>query len=243
MGGNRLSLMLFTSVAFNLLALGAAGYAFYRHGDLASLKDRISHSKPANTISDPDEISYMTRETLFEQLPTRGHAVVFLGDSQTANCEWGELFPGAINRGIGGDTSAGLLKRIPAVVGLKPKAVFLMIGANDFARGIRPTETAANVKSTISVIREFSPDTLIYVESLTPTRWNRRNLFASEVNTMLQSLADGKKTFYIDTYAPFLEGDLLNSRYSFDGLHLNGAGFMLWKRLLNPHVSRLIEPD
>jgi len=28
----------------------------------------------------------------------------------------------------------------------------------------------------------------------------------------------------------FLEGEVLNSRYSFDGLHLNGVGFMVWKR-------------
>jgi hypothetical protein len=40
-----------------------------------------------------------------------------------------------------------------------------------------------------------------------------------------------------------LEGEVLNSRYSFDGLHLNGVGFMVWKRLLDPYVSRLAEPD
>jgi len=243
MAENRLSLLLCTSVAVNFLALGSAGYVLHRHGSLASLKDHFSRSHSANTVLTPDDISYMTRETLFEQLPARGHSVVFLGDSQTANCEWNEFFPGAINRGIGGDTSAGLLKRIPAVARLKPKAVFLMIGANDFALRIQPAETAANLKSAVSVIRESSPDTVIYVQGLTPTPWNRRNLFVSDVNTLLQSMADGKKVFYIDTYTPFLEGDVLNSHYSFDGLHLNGAGFIVWKRLLDPFVLSLTESN
>ncbi|MGB7281545.1 MAG: GDSL-type esterase/lipase family protein [Candidatus Acidiferrum sp.] len=240
MAPNKLRLILFTSLTLNLLAVGTAGYELHhRHGALASLKDHLAHLGPSKTPMNPDEVTYLTRETLFEKLPAREHSIVFLGDSQTANGEWGEFFPGAINRGIGGDTSAGLLKRVPVVAALRPEAVFLMIGANDYALKIQPSETVANIKNAVSLIRKSSPDTLVYIQGLTPTWWHRRNLFVSEVNALLKPMADNKKTFYIDTFTPFLKGDLLSSDYSFDGLHLNGPGFIEWKQLLVPYLSRL----
>jgi hypothetical protein len=62
-------------------------------------------------------------------------AVVFLGDSITQG--WNSIariFPDikVVNRGIGGDTTRGVLYRLNAdVLALKPAAVVLLIGIND----------------------------------------------------------------------------------------------------------------
>jgi lysophospholipase L1-like esterase len=236
-----LNRVLALSLTLNVLALSAAGYAVYKRGGRAYIRDRFQAVRSSSNTLTPDDISYLTRETLFERLPVRPTPIVFLGDSQTANCEWGELFPGAVNRGIGGDTSATLLKRISDVSRLDPREVFLLIGANDFARGSSPQETAANIQSAVSALRSNSPETIVFVEGLLPTWFARRNVFARGVNKLLQPLADGRNVFYLDFYNLFLDGDLLSSKLSFDGLHLNGEGFMLWKQLLTSHARPLLE--
>jgi lysophospholipase L1-like esterase len=236
----KASRILVVSLAFNALLLAMVAVLAYHYEVFIHVGDHIANWKSPTANLDSDEISYLTRETLFELLPTRKHPIVFLGDSQTANCEWDELFAGAVNRGIGGDTSAGLVKRISAVTQLQPRAVFLMIGANDFARGVQPKETADNIRLAVAKIRESSPGTEVYIQSITPTWRVERNRFAKQVNQIIASMADGKTLSYLDFYRSFLDGEILNPKYSYDGIHLNGAGMMVWKQLLTPYVTSLL---
>ena len=71
------------------------------------------------------------------------------GDSLTEGIDWRELFPDVkiLNRGIGGDTSAGVLNRLDEVIGRHPKIVVLMIGANDLRMGVPVPQVAANIRS------------------------------------------------------------------------------------------------
>src|SRR5262249_53747001 len=79
------------------------------------------------------------------------NAVVLLGDSITQG--WGdtigELFPNlkVANRGISGDTTRGVLIRLPEdVLSLHPQAVVLLIGTNDLEEQAEPEVIAANLK-------------------------------------------------------------------------------------------------
>ena len=61
--------------------------------------------------------------------------IIFVGDSLTDNYNVYEYYKGydVYNRGIGGDTTIGLLKRMnESVYDLKPSIVVLLIGINDF---------------------------------------------------------------------------------------------------------------
>ena len=78
------------------------------------------------------------RQSWLDKTEAQRGSVVFLGDSITQG--WGDDFRGAFgklkvaNRGISGDTSRGLLVRLKEdVQNLEPRAVVLMIGANDLA--------------------------------------------------------------------------------------------------------------
>lgn len=79
-----------------------------------------------------------------DSLPWAGKTVVAVGDSMTADLQsWARILEGAmrerephaqtrmVNLALDGDTSAGLLSRLPAVLAQEPEHVLVMIGTND----------------------------------------------------------------------------------------------------------------
>ena len=54
---------------------------------------------------------YDQRVSLFNTMKIKDGSVIMLGNSITASCNWSELFgvDNVINRGIGGDTTEGIL--------------------------------------------------------------------------------------------------------------------------------------
>jgi lysophospholipase L1-like esterase len=231
--------VLLLSLAVNAFALGIAVRGIYIRGGWEYLHDRIAKPTSPETL-DSDAVTYAHRQTLFDRLPTRDRLVVFLGDSLTAGCEWSEFFPGVLNRGIGGDTSAGVLKRLGSITKLRPSAVFLLIGSNDRLNlGIPPEQTIANVRAIVAQIRSKSPETnAIYLESNLPGVETSKNIHVRQVNQGLKLLADGKTIFYLDLYPSFLDGNTLNPRFSSDGNHLNGEGYLVWKRMIESYVDQ-----
>lgn len=187
----------------------------------------------------------VAREALLESLPLPPvRPIVFLGDSLTAGGEWWELFGHRgmiLNRGIGGDTSAGVLKRISTISRMHPEVVFLMIGTNDGQLlGYAPADTLRNYRMILSAIRQASPGTRIYIESVLPSRAPKFNRWSQELNASTRQLADGKTVFFIDIRNAFLDSNgLLDERYTLDGLHLNANGYAVWKRQLDPIMDQL----
>jgi len=136
--------LLMASLLANLCGIYGVVNVVQGRGGIAYLKAYLRKDPNANI----DQFAVML-EDLFRTLLSPGpQAIVFLGDSLTSACEWHELFGNnltILNRGIGGDTSAGVLKRIPTVAVLRPAAVFLMIGTNDAqALGYAPADTMRN---------------------------------------------------------------------------------------------------
>jgi hypothetical protein len=67
--------------------------------------------------------------------------IIMLGDSLTEMGIWAELLEGlsVVNRGISGDDSAGVLRRLLEVLGRHPRVICLEIGSNDLQKAV-PTE-------------------------------------------------------------------------------------------------------
>src|SRR4051794_37276908 len=102
-----------------------------------------------------DNPHYRARVDFFRQ--TVGDAdVIMLGDSITEGIDWHELFPNVRirNRGIAGDTSAGVLNRLDEVIGRRPKIVFLMIGMNDLQAGAPMPLIKANIGSIVGALAQ-----------------------------------------------------------------------------------------
>jgi lysophospholipase L1-like esterase len=174
-------------------------------------------------------------------------AVVFLGDSITQG--WNSLatdFPNmkVANRGIGGDTTRGVLYRLRAdVLSLMPRAIVLLIGTNDVGNGATPQEVAANIQGILKAIRIEDPTVPVIVCEVMPSseKQNRPADKIEAVNALIKKDMSGKANVYVcDTWSIFADaqGDCTPDIFH-DLLHPNAAGYEKWKEALNPIFAKL----
>ncbi|MBN2079505.1 MAG: hypothetical protein JW838_11105 [Spirochaetes bacterium] len=183
---------------------------------------------------------YLQRLGHFESLSGSGIGIVFVGDSLTDRCEWGELFErhDIANRGIDADTTDGVLNRIGEITRMKPRKVFILVGGADLIIGRKPNAIVKNYARIIRGIRAASPGTTVYAQSVLPTRIRRAPLTPEaiiELNRGIKSLCEESGVRYVDLHDIMTDarGDL-DARYTFDGVHLNGAGYQVWRAALLP---------
>jgi predicted alpha-1,2-mannosidase len=187
---------------------------------------------------------YYHKKEHFETLPDTPGEIIFLGNSITDGAEWFELLrnPNVKNRGIGGDDTDGVLERLKEVTSSQPKKVFIMIGTNDLAYGKSIDHIAENHKKIITQIRRDSPNTKIYMQSVLPVEdaihVTRPNSSMLEINKHLKQYCEEAGTAYIDLVPVFSdEKGKLDKKYSIDGLHLNGAGYLKWIEVIRKYVE------
>lgn len=168
--------------------------------------------------------------------------IVFVGDSITQDFNVYEYFPDHLvfNRGIGGDTSKGVLTRLnESVFDLKPSKVFLNIGTNDLELiddGI--DNIYKRIKEIIIKIKAFDNKIEIFFISVYPVNPNMdKNTVGKRSNDNIKALnelvskIEGIK--YINLYEQLLRGDYLNPDYSIEGLHMNQNGYEIIKEQIN----------
>lgn len=191
---------------------------------------------------------YYQRASLFDKLPVHRDDIVFVGNSLTQICEWDELFdnPRIKNRGIIGDVVQGIRDRIDCVVSGHPKKIFLLCGTNDVSHDLSADSIATAIGSLVDYIRSSSPDSKLYVQSLLPVNdtfgrykaMNGKNPVINEINRKVASMADEKGFTWIDAHSIFVDADgNLDRRYTNDGLHVMGDGYLHWRDLLLPYVN------
>lgn len=192
---------------------------------------------------------YYQRATLFEALGCTPTDIVFLGNSITNGAEWSELLGDARckNRGISGDTTDGVFDRLEAILEGRPAKIFLMVGINDLARGAADTTVVRGIERIARRIRSASPRTQLYLQSVLPVN-DRYGMFAGHtarrdaiptVNEGIRAVAEATGARYVDLYSRFVdpESGKMRPELSNDGLHLLGAGYLLWCEILKPYVN------
>lgn len=186
---------------------------------------------------------YRKRVAKFRSEKKSPGAVLFLGNSLVEGGNWRKLLKDSsvVNHGISGDVSFGILKRIDAVARHAPSKVFLLIGANDLSKGIPPAVILENTFSIVNALHASCPKTQIFVQSVLPVNPGHknfppgydRNSTIEEINGQLAKYADALKYTYVDIHSSFLSGQgLLDPRYTYDGFHLNQAGYVHWFQIL-----------
>lgn len=223
----RYKSLFFISLVFNIILLSAFLYKLH------------------NNWFEPAVLKEPFRTGIFNALPKDSGKIYFVGDSHTEAFELNEILHNTDvrNRGIWGDNSAGVLKRIAPIIQSHPSKLFLMIGVNDICSGVKPAQTLTNVRNIIEKIQAGSPQTKIYLQSILPT--NQPILHSStptieviqQVNQSYKELSAGKGITYIDLFPCFVEGNGMKPEYTFEGLHLTGKGYMLWRDLLLPYLN------
>lgn len=186
---------------------------------------------------------YDQKLSMFLLMPDREDEIVWMGDSITDGGEWSELFPGytTLNRGISADNTFGILNRLHEVTKRKPKKIFLLIGINDLAKEIPLEKILDNYLKIVIQIQQESPKTEIWLQTLMPTN-NGFNDFPKHqnktekinaLNEGIKQISEKQNTKWIDLNTPFSDKDgKLDTRFTNDGLHLTGAGYLQWKQIL-----------
>ena len=190
---------------------------------------------------------YYQKKSLFEQLPNTQNEIIFLGDSITDGCNWAELLqdPRVKNRGISGDVTDGVLDRLEEVTESRPQKIFLMIGINDLARGRSVDYVLNNIKRIYKAVKDKSSGTEIFIQSVLPVNPDftlfpdhvNKSREVIEVNQELIKICAHYELQYIDVYSHLIDKeDKLSSDYTNDGLHLTGAGYIVWGNIVKKYL-------
>lgn len=189
---------------------------------------------------------YQQKVSLFKLLPTSKKDIVFLGNSITDIGEWCEIWQNqhVKNRGISSDITFGVLARLDDIVKGKPAKLFIMIGINDIARNIPDSVILSNYKKMIATVKTQSPNTQLYMQSILPTN-NEFTQFKNHqnktehilyINQQLEKICSEQQITFVNLYPHFTdENGKLSKVFTNDGLHLTGAGYMQWKKILQEH--------
>ena len=160
------------------------------------------------------------------------------------------------NLGIGGETTEGLLKRMPHELSARNSPdgniVFISYGANDLAvkegsQIVNPEQFKNNIKAAVQYAKQFSHD--IYLVSILPFAQKvdgvevssgklRTNDEVVVYNQILKDIVAEESLTYIDFYSAFLQDKEI--LLSADGVHPNEKGYGMMAEVAIPIIEKYI---
>jgi lysophospholipase L1-like esterase len=181
-----------------------------------------------------------TRSDLYAALG-QTRRIVFLGDSRVEDAEWAELFDRSdiSNRGVSGDTTANVLRRLSASLPTNRVICFLQVGVNDLIRGDAVEAIVANYEKILRYIIEERRSRAIVTSIVLVSREQvSLNARINECNRKLADLAAVRGAGWVDLNSSLAPEGFLSPEYTHDGLHLNGRGYLRVRDALAPHLPK-----
>lgn len=140
-----------------------------------------------------------------------------------------------INGGVSGDTTAGGLARLEWMLGEKPDAVIVELGANDGLRGLDPKQTYRNLDKILTRLDAARVKVLL-AGMLAPPNLGRE--YGREFNAIYPMLAERHHCLF---YPFVLDGVAAKPELNqADGIHPNARGVAAIVARLVPYVERLM---
>ena len=168
--------------------------------------------------------------------------VVFLGDSLTEAYDVAKYYSefNVLNRGIGGDTSFGVEKRLKeSVYDANPKVTTMLIGANN------QDSLMDNYEHILKSFKSNAPEMKVVLLSLTSMtdNWGKNNQKAKENNVRIKEYANTYGYEFIDLYNPLLDENTneLKREYTIDGGHLTEKGYEVVTNQIKPILHKLLD--
>ncbi len=190
------------------------------------------------------------RRNFFARRAADENAIVFTGDSLTEN--WRDVakcFPGykIANRGVGGDTSQGILWRMKHdVLPLKPQMVCICSGGNDLTAHGDPADNIHNLELMLKELREYDPKMPVAVMTVPPSSNPQAPLKPGAWETLNGLIRETAAKYpdqvvLVDLAKACLDADG-NQRlelFGKDRLHLGPEGYKVWRSLLEPVFAKV----
>ena len=176
--------------------------------------------------------------------------IVFIGDSNTdlykLDDYYSDLNKAVYNRGIGGDTTAGVLNRLQvSLFDIAPSKIVLLIGNNDVNGNHAFDTILSNYKSILTQIHQNLPTAEVYCISLVPLNERLNTLFvvddknntSSLINAHIQTLVNEFGYTYLDLFNLICDDNKrTKDEYTIDGAHLSAKGYETWANLVKPYL-------
>lgn len=225
------------SVTLNAFFVVYLSLKYINHSNAFENQKLILKAKKSDTY----DKYFVARNQLFDILPNDTAEIVFVGNSITEGFPLQEMF-GSLkikNRGVGGNEVLDVLNRLHEITASNPRKIFLQIGINDFINGRTVDSTFQDFAKVISKMQKDSLSTSIYVQSLFPTSLKLKHLIPKieTYNKKLNSFCLQNGITYIDLYSHFSTPLGLDSTLTYDGIHLNGNGYLKWKGLIENYIN------
>ncbi len=233
-----------TPLAMILLIIGLI--AVQSHAQSAAPTEVVR--APSMQVRGVDEITPYYRRLLqyhmrFDPLIAE-EQVLFIGDSlvqgQCVVC----IVPGAVNLGIGGDTTYGVLGRLQVCGSCKRvRGVVLAVGLNDF-KFRSEKAIVANYRRILDALGDVQA---LLVSAILPLDEEIRtdrlsiNTRIASVNAGLSSLCSGiGHCVFVDAGAALADenGNLADRYHVGDGTHLNAEGNRVWGAAIRAGIAR-----
>jgi len=178
-----------------------------------------------------------------DRAPAPG-GVVFVGSSSIRlwtdlEGEFGSLT--IVKRGFGGSRLSDCARYVAQLVlPYKPRTVVVYAGDNDIAEGQTPKGVLASYTEFVERVREALPDTRIVYISIKPSP-SREALMpvAIQANELIEAYSRATPGLgYIDIFTKMIDekGRPRAELFQADALHLNAAGYALWKAAISEHL-------
>jgi lysophospholipase L1-like esterase len=173
--------------------------------------------------------------------PTGG--ILFVGSSSIRL--WNDLEkqfgPSIIRRGLGGSKMSDCTRYLDRLVfPYKPRQVVVYAGDNDLAEGIPPEDILVSFQKFVDGVQRELPTTRIAYISIKPSPARARLIpKIRETNHLIEKYtSENQKLDFIEVFTAMLdaEGRPRADLFRADALHLNEAGYTLWRKIIAQHV-------
>lgn len=209
-----------------------------KHPIYYKVRSLVYYALGREQTPDRNAIYYHEKISLFEQDERQDYDVVFIGDSLTDGADWQSFFNhyDIANRGINGDTSRGIANRINNITKTGATKAFVMMGVNDLRRGFEITEIIENYQKIVAQL--LAANTEVFIQSTLLTRDDSSNDLINALNLKLKAFgASTENVRYIDLNIHLATAGVLDAKYTYDGIHLNGEGYEVWRDAIAPLLT------
>jgi lysophospholipase L1-like esterase len=211
---------------------------------LLSLASVRADDRPTGPAKWENEIASFEKSDAAKP-PAKG-GIVFVGSSSIRM--WKTLaqdFPEhrVLNRGFGGSEIAdSVFYADRIVIPYAPKQVVLYAGGNDIHGGKAPEQVIADFKAFVEKVRAKLPETEIDYISIAgnPSRWAEVEKVKMVNGTIEAWIKEQPRMKFINVFPAMLGADGLPKPDIFleDRLHMNAAGYAIWKEIVGPLLLR-----
>jgi lysophospholipase L1-like esterase len=145
------------------------------------------------------------------------------------------MFPAVsiANFGIAGDTVHGISTRVNNILSFNASKVFIMAGVNDLFMYRSVEEILVDYAALVEALAEKGVQ--VYIQSTilcnTNLAGNCTDILEKieSINAALKLMEKKPNIVYVDLNSQLENNDQLNEIYTYDGVHLNAAGYKVWQ--------------